>query len=605
MDSSDPAALPTRFDRASSAGSKVSDGARSGVGRPLLAIPELADLRRQLRNSAATLLANRHADRALTREELGRLGRQLLDQHQLSEDYLGYCMVLLGNAAWMPALLSVPFSRRLLLLPPISHHSSSCTGQTRHSCAACDVAALRSRAEELGYTVRIADGSPAALDPILRGQVDGILGVASLADLEKAIDRILLAGVPSCAAPLRETPNGGLEFDRDWVSGILNRYEAAATPRPMSLFPLLRVTNRLFCEDFDRLLPRSRSGSAEDAQSPLGITEHVAFDWLANGGKRFRPFITLASFDAATGGHRHAAVQEGLPATFPDAVCRVAMAIEAFHKASLIHDDIQDDDLFRYGRDTLHRSHGLGPAINIGDYLIGLGYRLVGSCRAEFGAAAAADILDSMSQAHIRLCDGQGAEMAWRDQPDWTLSPQDALQIYALKTSPAFEAALYAGLRLAGPVEPRAATMVSQFCRELGVGFQILNDLKDWQGDQDNKLVAGQDALAIRPTVLLALALDSANDSQKAEIQEILESSSDDFFRLSRLRELFTTVRAFEKAELLVTRARSRSLALAHESQPEPVRSLLTFLVETVLADERIGSIENGQPQSVEEAAHA
>ena len=56
---------------------------------------------------------------------------------------------------------------------------------------------------------------------------------------------------------------------------------------------------------------------------------------------------------------------------------RVAMAIEAFHKASLVHDDIQDDDLFRYGRETLHRSEGLGPAINIGDYLIGLGYRLV------------------------------------------------------------------------------------------------------------------------------------------------------------------------------------------------------------------------------------
>ncbi len=61
----------------------------------------------------------------------------------------------------------------------------------------------------------------------------------------------------------------------------------------------------------------------------------------------------------------------------------------------------------------------IGPAINIGDYLIGLGYRLVNSCRGDLGADVASDIVESMSQAHLQLCDGQGAEMAWRDHPDW------------------------------------------------------------------------------------------------------------------------------------------------------------------------------------------
>src|SRR5690606_37150652 len=125
---------------------------------------------------------------------------------------------------------------------------------------------------------------------------------------------------------------------------------------------------------------------------PLGLTEDVSYDWLANGGKRFRPFITLAAYDAITGGRltrsgtngEAVSDETGLPAV-SDTAARVAMAIEAFHKASLVHDDIQDDDLFRYGRETLHRSHGLGPAINIGDYLIGLGYRLVNSCRADLG----------------------------------------------------------------------------------------------------------------------------------------------------------------------------------------------------------------------------
>ena len=64
-------------------------------------------------------------------------------------------------------------------------------------------------------------------------------------------------------------------------------------------------------------------------------------------------------------------------ANYPDAIRRAAMSIETFHKASLVHDDIQDGDRYRYGADSLHVKYGVPTAINIGDYLIGLGYRLV------------------------------------------------------------------------------------------------------------------------------------------------------------------------------------------------------------------------------------
>ena len=99
----------------------------------------------------------------------------------------------------------------------------------------------------------------------------------------------------------------------------------------------------------------------------------------------------------------------------PDAVKRTALAIEAFHKASLVHDDIEDDDTFRYGRETLHRQHGVSTAINVGDYLIGLGYRLVSRERKELGGDCAADILDRLADAHLKLSEGQGAELLWRD----------------------------------------------------------------------------------------------------------------------------------------------------------------------------------------------
>ncbi|MBX3444384.1 MAG: polyprenyl synthetase family protein [Planctomyces sp.] len=554
-------------------------------------IPDSPALRDQLR-SAADRIAATAAAAALSREGLEEAGRSLLSRCGLDERHLGFAMVLLNNSLWKRSLLAVPFERRLLLTPQRVVHAPDCKAagssgdgdRPDGSCDACALERWRTVAERLGYSVIASDGSPAALRQVLEGAADGIVGIASLQDLEKALEPILRAGVPAWAVPLCSHNGDPTTLLRGWIADVLDRYETAGGSEPAGYLPLIRAANRLFREDFSRLLPRVLSATPAQAASPLGMTEDVAYDWLANGGKRFRPFITLAAYDAATGGRRSG----GTAAEFeplPDAVCRVAMAIEAFHKASLVHDDIQDDDLFRYGRETLHRSHGLGPAINIGDYLIGLGYRLVNSCRADLGAEVASDILGSMSQAHLRLCEGQGAEMAWRDRPDWSLTAADALEIYALKTSPAFEAALDAGLRMASASET-ARRLVGPFCRELGIAFQILNDLKDWQGDRDNKLVAGQDALAVRPTVLLALALDAAGDDQRREIRELLESDAEDEFRLNRLRRVFQQVGAFESAQRLVDSSRQKAQALAVQSPAPALRRLFEFLIATVLADE-------------------
>src|SRR5205807_4574176 len=134
---------------------------------------------------------------------------------------------------------------------------------------------------------------------------------------------------------------------------------------------------------------------------------------------------TLAAYDALKGAKGTRSADN---VDLPDAVRRAALSIEAFHKASLVHDDIEDDDSFRYGVPTLHRTHGVGTAINVGDYLIGLGYRLVSRERKAMGAEVAADILDKLADSHLKLSEGQGAELLWRDASDKALSPLDALK---------------------------------------------------------------------------------------------------------------------------------------------------------------------------------
>ena len=114
-------------------------------------------------------------------------------------------------------------------------------------------------------------------------------------------------------------------------------------------------------------------------------------------------------------------------AKLPDAVKRVALAIEVFHKASLVHDDIEDDDAFRYGRPALHREYGLPTAINVGDLHDRPGLPAGGRrAKRALTSDVAADILALLSEAHIRLCEGQGAELAWRDAMDKRLTPIEA-----------------------------------------------------------------------------------------------------------------------------------------------------------------------------------
>ena len=558
----------------------------------LKAVPESLADRERLKNEAERYAQSLDKSQPFSKDTLESHGRKLLSQLGEPEQYLGFSMVMIGNFFWKQQFLAVPFHRRMLLLPHCLKHAEGCPadydefGLDCEKCGACSIADYKVRAEQLGYKVLVAEGSPIVLKIIVSGHIDAILGVACLNVLEKAIDKVLIAGVPSYAIPLHSGDCKNTTLDESWVWDVLEKHEEPQAKPTTSYVPLMRAANELFDVHFDRLLPRVRSkGTPEDLRSPLSATESIAYDWLQKGGKRFRPFITLAAYDAALGGPGAAAGAGHVVPEFSDAVNRVAMAIEAFHKASLVHDDIEDDDLYRYGRETLHRQHDLGTAINVGDHLIGLGYRLVSSIRKEAGAEAAADVADRMAAAHVKLCDGQGAEMHWHSSPGQILKPLDALQIYALKTSPAFEAALYAGLRLAGPIAAYEE-MIPVFTRHLGVGFQILNDLQDWQGDDHNKLVAGQDALAVRPTLLLALAFEAANREQRAELEAIIDETGPASLRMGRLRRVYEECGVFNKAQTLVEKSRARAEALADEVQPDSLRQLLYFLVDMVLSPE-------------------
>jgi geranylgeranyl pyrophosphate synthase len=369
------------------------------------------------------------------------------------------------------------------------------------------------------------------------------------------------------------------------------RQDAPST-EPQNYAHLLRTARRMFEPDeLERLVPRARggprleevNGEGAGALDPIAATEAIAYDFLAKGGKYSRPFITLAAFDALNGGGcSRPEDAEQMCERLSDVVRRAAISIESFHKASLVHDDIQDGDEFRYGQPTVHVAHGVPTAINVGDFLIGLGYRLVSRDTESLGAATAADILNKLADAHTKLSEGQGAELVWRDSRDKRLSPKEALKIYTLKTAPAFEAALYCGLRLAGPAE-KYAEPVAQLAKHLGIAFQILNDLQDWQGDDFNKLTLGGDVLGGRPTVLWALALEGLERSDRHELEQLVADGEATPIVFKQVRALFQQAQVFEKALTLVDEHRQKAVRVADNLAPEALRRLAHHLIETVL----------------------
>lgn len=597
-----------------STGLSIDDAADAAISTPesrsvrrktshLKEVPETLELRDSLRARCEQIAARLDRSVPLTKDQIEQIARAALQEADLPEGYLGWMMVMISSAFWKDALAAVPPERRLFLLPHCLKHAEGCPadydqfGMNCKQCGACSIADFRGLAEDLGYRVLVAEGSPVVLKIIVGGYVDAVVGVACLNVLEKAIDKVLLAGIPCMAVPLLSSDCRNTKVDESWVDQMIRTPYVPAPAATRSYVHLMRAASDLFQpETLDALAPPIRDRpplghsavtmEQVGAMDAVSATEHIAYDFLSRGGKHSRPFITLAAYDAMTGGLCTEGAAGEAIAAIPKSVRRAALSIETFHKASLVHDDIEDDDAFRYGQLAVHRRFGLPTAINVGDYLIGLGYRLLS--RHDDGEnvppAARVDVLDALATAHMRLAEGQGAELLWRDAKDRRLTPLDALKVYALKTSPAFEAALLCGIRLAVEVDPYREALRT-FSRNLGVAFQILNDLGDWSGDESNKLASGGDVFGGRPTLLWALALQALSPQDQEQLLALAQPDCGlgDAERLRRVRRLYDKADVFETALRLVDKHQARAEQVADEIQVEPLRRLLYFLVDTVL----------------------
>src|SRR5712671_2477311 len=326
----------------------------------------------------------------LPMEQLKEHADRVVELVKCDPIYRDYAGVLLNNEMWRETLASVPYEKRLLLLPKCLRVESKCPapfdefGLLCKQCGLCTIQDLQAEAEKLGYAVLVAEGSAIVMSLIQTGKIEAIVGVSCLSVLERAFPYMEAAAIPGVAVPLLQDDCIDTTVDLDWIWDYIHLTSDDKTRR-LDLTALRDQVDSWFTTEMLAKI----MGNAE------GETEAIAREWLTRAGKRWRPFLTVAAYQA---------LRDTPGAGLPEDVRKIAVAVECFHKASLIHDDIEDGDEERYGEKTLHQEYGVPVALNVGDLLIGEGYRLIASCQAT--AEQKATMLLAASEGQRQLCRG-------------------------------------------------------------------------------------------------------------------------------------------------------------------------------------------------------
>src|SRR5436190_9627641 len=142
--------------------------------------------------------------------------------------FIDYCAILINNQAWRDQLATIPYDRRLLLMPKCLRVEKSCPapfdefGLLCKKCGLCSIQDLQTEAERLGYAVLVAEGSAIVMAIIETGKIDAIVGVSCLSVLERAFPQMEAAAIPGIAIPLLQDDCIDTNVDTDAVWDVIH-----------------------------------------------------------------------------------------------------------------------------------------------------------------------------------------------------------------------------------------------------------------------------------------------------------------------------------------------------------------------------------------------
>ena len=242
------------------------------------------------------------------------------------------------------------------------------------------------------------------------------------------------------------------------------------------------------------------------------------------GGKRLRPTVTILAYKAVGGKD----VQK---------IVDIAAGFELIHSATLIHDDINDGGSTRRGRVTVYKKYGIHNAVVTGDFLFAKAFQL--------GGAFDKTVVATTADACAALAEGEILQNRYRHRNDLTVDTY--LQVAERKTAQPIKAGAMVGAYLAGGSTEEIESL-GKFGLDLGVAFQIVDDILDFTGDEKKtgKMVAN-DLKEGNLTLPSLLAIKSSEEVKRA-IMEVISQESPAVDAVRKCAQMVVNSGAVEKA---------------------------------------------------------
>ncbi len=288
-------------------------------------------------------------------------------------------------------------------------------------------------------------------------------------------------------------------------------------------------------------------------------------------GKMFRPTLSLLVFEALTGGY-----QKALP---------VAAAIEMVHNFSLLHDDIEDNDVERRGRPSAWTIWGRSRVINAGDFLYSLAYKaLYRLDLSYFAPEQVFSVLKLVNEACLALTEGQDLDLQFETATD--VSTEMYLDMVYKKTGALVEAAIVSGAQL-GTTDKTIIQNYHEFARNIGIAFQIRDDMLGIWGDASKTGKSSSNDLRRKKKTLPVLyMLDRASGQHQDKLRTYYtrpEPLSDEEIEI--VRESLAEADAYTYTRQMADSYRDRAFSALHRisisNLPHSELEVLTrFLVD-------------------------
>lgn len=257
-------------------------------------------------------------------------------------------------------------------------------------------------------------------------------------------------------------------------------------------------------------------------------------EYSANGGKRHRPLVCMLGC-AAVGGD-------------PVRASSASAAVEHFHTAALIHDDIADEGELRHGKPCLHLTEGIGLAINDGDLALSQVTGIVLRDK-HLPDSVKIRVLDELVTMTTRTIEGQALDIGWARDDRWDITVEDYLTMARHKTAYYSVAVPLACGAIIGGGSSEQVEALRDFGMATGLAFQIQDDLLNLVGASESiKKDFRTDVTEGKRTLMVVYALANADEEDAAQLRATLSSHTSDPDELSRAVELMERCGALDYA---------------------------------------------------------